>query len=220
MTSTEIKGEIVRKFCKLDERGHTLLTPFVVSRERKVIYFHIAKTGGSSIVHLLQKNGLDDNILSNKKRPFEEKIDSFLSLVEDWDSYYKFTFVRNKYDQLVSLYNYDRAILGEMTFAEFIQEHVNTRTEYFPMYDYWIDQHFLTVAGDQEIFDFVGRFENYEHDLKLVCANIGIPFEDIRSNLGTYDKTKKSSYYTPELKHVVDTKFAREKEHFNWELQL
>jgi hypothetical protein len=140
--------------------------------------------------------------------------------VEDWDSYYKFTFVRNKYDQLVSLYNYDRAILGEMTFAEFIQEHVNARTEYFPMYDYWIDQHFLTVAGDQEMFDFVGRFENYEHDLKLACANIGIPFEDIRSNLGTYDKTKKSLYYTPELKQVVDTKFAREREHFNWELQL
>jgi len=219
-TSEIIKKNIFEKFCKIDKRNRTLMTPFVVSEEKKTLYFHIAKTGGSSITHLLQRNGLNDNILTNKNGSFESKKKYFKRLVENWDDYYKFTFIRNKYDQLISLYNYDRQLLSGLSFEKFVKNHLQKRSSLYPLYDYWIDQHFLTTVNDKSIFDFVGYFENYEDDLKFVCHNIGIKYEDIRSNLGSYDRSKKSSYYTPELKLIVDTKFSKEVEYFKWELNL
>ena len=72
-----MKDKIIEKFCRLDELGNTLLTPFVISKKRKVIFFHIAKTGGSSIYNLLQKNNLDDCILSNKKLDYNAKVEYF-----------------------------------------------------------------------------------------------------------------------------------------------
>ncbi|SVE39421.1 uncharacterized protein METZ01_LOCUS492275, partial [marine metagenome] len=47
-----MKDKIIEKFCRLDELGKTLLTPLVISKKRKTIFFHIAKTGGSSIYNL------------------------------------------------------------------------------------------------------------------------------------------------------------------------
>jgi hypothetical protein len=50
------------------------MTPTCVSKENKTLYFHIAKTGGSSIAALLRANNLDDGVLSNKYLGLDEKI--------------------------------------------------------------------------------------------------------------------------------------------------
>jgi hypothetical protein len=36
VASSAVKNGIIRKFCKLDERGRALLTPFAVSKEKRV----------------------------------------------------------------------------------------------------------------------------------------------------------------------------------------
>ena len=40
------------------------------------MYFHIAKTGGSSIYNLLHKNNLDDCVLSDRKVNYNQKFES------------------------------------------------------------------------------------------------------------------------------------------------
>ena len=214
-----MKDKIIEKFCRLDELGNTLLTPFVISKKRKVIFFHIAKTGGSSIYNLLQKNNLDDCILSNKKLDYNAKVEYFLDVVDNWDAYYKFTFVRNKYDQLISLYNYDKILLNGISFENFIKEHVCKNSIFYPNYDYWIDQYFLTMIDDKPIFNFIGQFQNYENDLREVCDQINIKYEDIRVNVGGYKKSEQGSCYNEELKQLVKQKFESEMEYYNWELE-
>jgi len=218
MITPEIKQKIIDKFTFVDEKGHALISPFIVSREKKVLYFHIAKTGGSSIDALLTKNGLNDHVLDNLHIDYKKRKEYFAEVVEEWDEYYKFTFIRNKYDLLVSLYHHDYvAPLNRCSFKDFLNIHVKEKSPLYPHYDFWIDQHFLTTIDDQIIFDFIGRFENYHEDMATVCKRIEIPYEDVRKNLGRYDKNKKyDSYYTPELKGVVDTKFAKEIGYFNW----
>ena len=162
-----IKKKIIKKFCHLDQLDNTLLTPFVISKEKKVIYYHIAKTGGSSIFKLLEKNGLNDGILSNKSLNYDKKVEYFLEIVNEWDQYYKFTFVRNKYDQLISQYNYDHQLLKDISFKIFIKEHLSKKSKYSPIHDYyWLDQYFLTTIDNKNIFDFVGKFENYANDVR------------------------------------------------------
>jgi hypothetical protein len=217
-TSQEIKDKIFQKFCIIDERNHTLLSPFLVSKKKKILFFHIAKTGGSSIDFMIKKNKLNDNILDNVSLDFKKRKEYFKTVVDEWDEYYKFTFIRNKYDLLVSLYHYDkRGALKNCSFEEFLKNHVLGRSENYPNYDYWIDQHFLTTVDDNPIFDFVGTFDNYKDDVKTVCKNINIPYEDIRKNVGSYNKNKSyNDYYSDDLKVIVQKKFARELEYFNW----
>ena len=218
-TSQETKDKIFNKFAIMDERDHTLLSAFVVSQEKKVLFFHIAKTGGSSIDFLLKKNGLNDNVLDNVNIDFEERKEYFRQIVDEWDQYYKFTFIRNKYDLLVSMYNYDkRDSLENCSFEVFLRNHVVGRSKWYPNYDYWIDQHFITTVDDKSIFNFIGNFSSYQEDLKKVCKDINIEYENVRKNLGTYDKSKRySDYYSPQLRSLVGEKFEKEMEYFNWE---
>jgi len=219
------KEELMKRFTTPDEGGLNLMTPLTVSKEKKVLYLHVAKTGGSSIVRLLKNNGLDDGVLSNKRAPLDEKIKYFKEVAENWDDYYKFTFVRNKYDLLISLYNYDRQLNGRwsldtnVSFEDFITTHVGgkeTLTQRI-QYNQLIDQYYLTHLEDRPLFDFVGQYATYTEDLNKVCAHLEIVNTEIRVNEGNYNRDKKSEYYTDELKRDLRTKFPKEFAYFGWQ---
>tara|TARA_R110002020_G_scaffold93344_2_gene225245 strand:- start:26490 stop:27137 length:648 start_codon:yes stop_codon:yes gene_type:complete len=211
--------DIIKKFTTIDCLGNNLMTPLVVSRQHKVLYLHIAKTGGSSIVQLLKNNGMDDIVLSNKRGIYEEKVDYFKDVVAHWDEYYKFTFVRNKFDLLISLYNYDRQLNGkyslpnDITFEQFLKEQVGVREG---LYTELIDQYYLTHTNDKCMFNFIGQFDTYSDDLNKVCSQLGIVNTQERTNVGNYDRSKKREYYTEELKQLVKEKFPKEIEKFDW----
>ena len=139
-------------------------------------------------------------------------------MVDHWDEYYKFTFVRNKYDQLISLYHYDKTLLNGISFEKFIKEHICQISKFYPNYDYWINQYLLTTIDNKPIFNFIGKFENYEIDLRKVCDQINIEYEDIRVNVGNYKKSEQGSCYNEELKQLVNQKFESEMKYYNWEL--
>ena len=217
---------IFNKYVTKDAREHTLLPPLTVSKEHKVLYFHIAKTGGSSIVELLKNNGLDDGVLSNKRGDYEKKLEYFQDVVENWDDYYKFTFVRNKFDMLISLYNYDRQATGnpwtlspEVTFEEFVRDHIGNpdTLKKQVLYTDRIDQHYLTHTDDNCMFDFIGYFDNFDRDLNTVCDKLGITNTQIRVNVGNYDRSKRHEYYTEELCAIVRKSFPQEFAYFGWE---
>jgi len=216
---------IIERFTTRDEAGFELLTPLVASKEKKVLYLHIAKTGGSSIVRLLKQNNLADGVLSDKDSMYEEKVEYFQEIAENWDDYYKFTFVRNKLDQMISLYNYDRNLNGpwslddKVSFEDFIRKHVGCSDTFLKkiQYNNLIDQYYLTHLHDEPLFDFVGSFDSYTEDLNKVCEHLGIENTEIHVNAGSYDRTKKiADYYTSELEEVLRSKFPQEFAHFGW----
>tara|TARA_B100000131_G_C17994675_1_gene564007 strand:- start:136 stop:789 length:654 start_codon:yes stop_codon:yes gene_type:complete len=215
----DIEQAIFHKYTTPDPGGQTMMTPSVVSIEKKVLYFHLPKTGGSSIAELLRSNNMDDRVLTNKRGINEEKVVYFKKVLSDWEQYYKFTFIRDKFDLLISLYNYDRQLNGEyslpkdVTFEQFIKEHVGVRD---PLYTTRIDQYYLTHVNNHCMFDFIGRFENYNEDLNIVCEKLGIENTQIRANVGNYDRSRKDEYYTEELKQIVRDKFPDEIKTFGW----
>jgi len=211
------KNMLMDKFSRVDSRGRTLLTPFVVSKKRKTLYLHIAKTGGSTVTSILRDNKLDDRVLTAKKRKISEKKKHFQDIVDHWDEYFKFTFVRNKFDLLVSLWHYDKRFLN-VDFPTFIRKVVVPSLD---NYNWWIDQYFLTTLQGEPIFDFVGRTESLTTDLSKVCRRIGIKKHDTRRrrNVGRYDrKIPFWSYYTDELGECVHGKFRQEIDHFKFML--
>jgi hypothetical protein len=224
MTELAFRDKLVARFTTPDCLGHNLMTPTCVSKENKTLYFHVAKTGGSSIAALLRANNLDDGVLSNKYLGLDEKISYFNEVADEWESYYKFTFVRNKYDLLISLYNMDVRLNGKMsldsnvTFEGFIRDHVGcTNTlKNEGLYNSLIDQYYLTHLDGQPLYDFVGTLENFDTDLDVVCQKLQIENTQYRENVGAYDKSKKDGYYTEELREIVRAKFPEEFKHFGW----
>ena len=221
-----LKEEIFAKYTEVDAVGHIPMSCLTVCREKKVLNLHIEKTAGTSTYRLMEKNGLDDGVLSNVRLPYEERTEYFRTVVEDWEEYYKFTTVRNKYDQLISLYEMDLRVTGRMalppgtTFEGFIKNHVarhNRGGIDKALYGWPPDQYFLTHANDQLIFDFIIKFDDYETGLAEACTKMGIECTPFRANVGDYDRSKRrDSYYTPELKELVRTRFAAEFDYFKW----
>jgi hypothetical protein len=205
---------ILQRFNRTDKDGNSLLTPFVASWEKRILYFHIAKTGGSTIVHTLRDNGLDDGILSAKGGDISAKTQEFCRILEEWDSFFKFTFVRDKYDLLVSLWHYNRGH-GKRSgrdFGAFVSDYVVPSKD---EYDYWIDQYYLTQP---DIFDAIGGFGNFDADFRKICGDIGIEYDGRKDNVGPYDhKVHYSTHYTEAIQQQVYNKFRQEIDYFGFE---
>ena len=83
-----------------------------VNHLQRFVFVHIPKTGGQSIEKSFQWKGL-------RHRPFEYYENKVVNLKE----YFKFTFVRNPFDRLVSSYVYIILNLNdETTFDYFVKE--------------------------------------------------------------------------------------------------
>lgn len=98
---------------------------------------------------------------------------------EQWDTYFKFCFVRNPYDRMYSDFNWRMKNRKPITFIEFLERvgdpdrpdpegYVPEPRTNWPIY----------TIDDQLAVDYVGRFEQLADDFKHVCERIGLSFEE------------------------------------------
>ena len=164
----------------------------MICRAFECIFVHIPKAAGRSVeMYFMNRLNLDRGneahreqmLLNDNDDPARgtEKL-SHLSATEyvscghisqqDFDRYYKFSFVRNPWSRLVSEYRY-RNFLSHKSFKDFVMNklpnpgwddkyrHVMPQTEI--LYD---DNGHLLV-------DFVGKFETLQQDFDQVCEQLG-----------------------------------------------
>lgn len=156
----------------------------------RALFVHIPKTAGQSIeAYFLQQLGLPPDeretlLLTKNKDPQKGppqlshlKASEYLSgghvSPEQFAAYYKFGFVRNPWDRLVSFYKY-RGYAYKHDFKTFLFKHMpkpgwtNDYCHVTPQYDFlYQDGHCLV--------DFVGRFEHLQRDFETVCQALGLP---------------------------------------------
>lgn len=165
---------------------------------------------------------------------------SFIGLPE-WDSLFKFGFVRNPYDRFASAFighyadsngdsflgnkHYSKDQLG---FSEFIKDNEQTirgLTEWGTFWQHFIPQYvFLTYFNNESKalgwkgigVDFVGRFENLKDDWKYVCDKVGVSDElpHLRNNgISSYD-----FLYTEATRKIVEDIYKEDFRIFNYEM--
>src|SRR5215216_1616703 len=147
-----------------------------VSDSRKVVFVHIQKTGGITVDRLLNERIPDLRLVGTRH--------GFASLgmdeLDDWDEYFKFAFVRNPWDRLVSWYSMVTTMPKDgnelwryvhdnsSTFEEFIynctdEVEIKDGVHYSFAYnqlDYVTDDH------GNLLVDFIGRLENFDNDIQ------------------------------------------------------
>ncbi len=220
-----------------------------ISHDKKFIFVHLVKTAGDSIEKSL---GLQkDNELygfEDKEGKYYKNIGGmFLNSIkgidggmkclqhltasqikgryseEIWNSYYKFSFVRNPWDIVVSQYSYiiqNRKDLYKVwgvnqstSFHDFV---MNAKVGCFPQFMFLCSQYDCLVDENGDVLvDFIGRFENLEQDFKKVCEKIGIEVDLKKTN--STDRGNYRDYYDEETKKRISDIFKKDIEYFSYE---
>lgn len=177
------------------------------------VFIHINKTAGSSVGRAL---GLRfEHQTAQEKR-------AALGPAR-WDNRFAFTFVRNPWDRVVSLYHYriktnttglrdqpiDFTTWVRLTFRDQDPAYYNSPKMLMPQWEWIAD------AEGNSLVDFIGRFENLEYDFRVVCARIQrqatLPHLK-KSNRGDYRQ-----YYDDASIEIVRDWFGVDVERFDYE---
>ena len=212
-----------------------------ISHQFNTIYIHIPKTGGTSIekyLNIYNENGLrpNTNILhghvpikfeDNEYDPLNvgglagynlqhltsNEIKKLLT-VQIYQKYFKFTFIRNPWDRMVSEYKW---AYYSLSFEDYINRilyvvenriKLETKNAHFrPQIEY--------INND---LDFIGRFENFNQDIEKVSSLIGLDF-DIKK-LPHEKKTNRKhykEYYNEQTKQIINNIYKEDIKQFDYE---
>ena len=187
----------------------------MINHEHKVIFIHVPKCAGSSIFKFFNKDlkvswrTPNYNVLYGwcPKRKIhlqhattKQLIETELITEEQWNSYYKFTIVRNPWDRAYSDYQWIMKdtgkrdsfknfilkkgkfskVLNDVSVKEYRGDHLLNQTDFFD-------------SNGKFKLDFVGRFENLKTDFSEVLKTLNISEE-----FSNHEKksVKKMSHYS------------------------
>ncbi len=179
----------------------------LVSDSRKLVFVHIQKTGGSTIHRLLQEHIPDIRMIGARHEFAMRGVEE----LKDWDEHFKFAFVRNPWERLVSWYSmvtkfrksgnelWQYVRENGSNFEEFIHNctgEVEIREGVYYSFAYnQLD--YVTDEDGNLLVDFVGRLENFDDDVRHVFDKIGVEIELV-PHRNRSKHTHYSAFYTPE----------------------
>lgn len=219
-----------------------------INHQNKYIFIHIPKTGGTSIENFLDlcnpSNHFADEVWFFQKgvkynyqhlTAFIYKTYGFLKR-EDFETYFKFTFVRNPYDRCVSEFFFSKGghkkdisipawvnikpkidfiDFSPKAFSEFLVRLSNNSLKAHDM----LQSHFILDENQNSLVDFIGKYENLKEDLAKILDILKInksinELPHSYKNLIPYDKSK---YLIPKNKELIYDKFKKDFEIFGYE---
>lgn len=202
----------------------------LISESKSFLFVHVQKTAGTSLAEILKPHAL------NPANGRMNKLASDLGLVRDWrkfhfrkhtnlrkaqsvipapvyDGLFKFAFVRNPWERLVSWYQYvQRTPLHEdyrpgETFADFAARFLEKPRRA----QWWMIEDRNGVMG----LDYVGRFENLNDDIAYLCQRIGIKAQTLQHRNKMADKDYRT-FYDDRLALAVKNTWTREIDAFGY----
>jgi len=192
----------------------------MINHKHKFIFVHIPKTGGTSIQYIFTKN---DNVTKKENKKHYTSNDYQRENVNEWNSYFKFAFVRNPFDFLVSYYIFRmKMINGELGRVErfMSKKYKKSNFKSWVLNNFYNDPrvmtHFDFLSVNEKIeLNFIGKFENLQEDFDIICDKIKIPRKELPHNNKTKHKHY-TEYYDDETREIVSEKYAKDIKYFGY----
>jgi hypothetical protein len=206
----------------------------MISRNHRCVFIHIPKTAGQSVeqyfLDLLGLTWKAREQLLLKFNPDPQRGPprlAHLTATEyvacghidqaQFASYFKFAFVRNPWDRLVSEFEYRRH-KKRMDFKAFLFKHFPTSERGDPFRHVIPQCEFICSPDGEFLVDFVGKFENLHGDFDVICQRLQIP------NLGLPHRNKSvrrhyMEYYDSETQAFVSEFYKRDVELFGYQFE-
>ena len=214
--------------------------------KNNILFIHIPKTGGTSIERLFDmvpvkskipcKESLYGSItIDDKLYELQHLTYSEADKMIDIDGAYSFAFVRNPFDRIVSEYEW----LGKKYFSQFEDycrficlregrpdikcpgdESYDT-DEYFHWffnYTHYTPQYKFVYHNNKIAVDFLGRFENFQNDLKHVLDITNTEYDPaaLSKKHNTTKHDHYSTYYTDKLIEMVSVLYKKDLDMFDY----
>lgn len=186
-----------------------------IDKKHKFIWFRVAKVGSTTIKTIFNKNHLHVNFTTI---PFTKSLGQY-------HDYFKFAFVRNPWDRVVSCYC--QKVENKNPSWKFYYGECFDKG-----FDYFVD--FINrkdlITADRHIrlqtslipldnIDFIGRLENFEDDLQHVLSVIGLSVRDIPKK-NPSNHLHYSRYYNERTKEIIRQKYQADVEAFGYEFEV
>ncbi|WP_281268985.1 sulfotransferase family protein [Sphingomonas gilva] len=195
-----------------------------VNDRLRMIFIHVPKTAGSSMTAALG-GGRQRNIPLVRYAAYDRKRCA---------DYFKFCFVRNPWDRLLSAYSYLRSRIGLggsdaswveanmadlRTFEQFVTAigRDDAQARQLMSYMHFMPQHrWLTLEPHGEPYiDFVGRFERLDQDLAAVADRLGLSIQLEHRRKSAHRPYREE--YDERMRGIVARLYSRDIELFGYD---
>jgi len=220
----------------------------VVNDRHKFVFFHLYKCGGNSIRTTLKNAGINDSIHLLGPHSFPRDIKYHYEVrgqdhIDRFKEMFKFTFVRNPFDFLLSTYCYAKVVkshfwhqeVANMEFKDFpkfymseVERFATSRVE--GMEDFVLTgishgrsevttpYEWVRDENGEIMMDFVGKLENIDEDMKFVLKRLGkTPIIVPRENVNKHNDKPYREMYDATTRAYVEKHFEKDLNYFNYE---
>lgn len=214
----------------MNNRYFQILLPQIIKERilRKGVYQEFYKENIPLFVHTPKTAGTSISKVLYGKDPWHYSVQELRNINRvKFDKAFKFSFVRNPFDRLVSTYNYALKwveinpgtsigfLANYSTFEEFIERGL-TRELIEKHYFFWPYTKYLFIKNKLSV-DKVGKFETLESDFKSILNNPELELPRLNtSNLSIY-KENTETYYSKRTKTKVIELYRMDFDNFGYE---
>ena len=188
--------------------------------DKRVIFLHVPKTGGTTVKRLFDIRQLDDPDPTIRPSPQHLTGDLLRGRIGEgkyW-SYYKFSFVRNPWARLVSSYFWRQQLPKKrpvISFEDFV-ESARSAVISGQYYNQEFADHFIPQLDFTRDADDVFRFESFEDGLRTVAAKLGVELGPLEGKPARpYDRYWE--YYDNDTRTIISKTYREEIEKFAYE---
>lgn len=187
---------------------------------RNLLFIHINKNGGTTVRHHL--SNWDNRIISGD---YNRIVNGWhyhtpaiqaqkLLTTQEWNTSFKFAFVRNPWDRCVSVFHFRKAqkpgFYKDIDFESWLlsnEEKVCNNLTFgfksFIDFNFLAPQYYWLLDQNHEMcMDFVGRFEKFEEDFSQICDLFGQKERILHLNKGSHGNYRQ--YYSVETRKLVE----------------
>lgn len=184
-----------------------------VCKNHKFLWYRVAKVCTRTILHHFKEK----DVCLDAEHP------SFIHYSpRNFDGYFKFAFVRNPWDRLVSCW-FNKVI--RMNYFHFNKPKLE-KMKCFSNFVHFVskldiencDRHLCLQSRliDLNNIDFLGRFENFKEDFLYVCQRLDIPAGPVKERNVSAGKKKYSEYYDDVLIEKVSQIYQKDIQLFGY----
>lgn len=189
------------------KRQSPVLYNITASDTHRFVWFRVAKNGTRTMLNIFQK--YIPLSVNDFKVPYRSK---------DYEGYFKFAFVRNPWDRVVSCYCNKVLPKNHNAFQECFDKDFDYFVNFINKQDLHLtDPHIRlqsTLFPLNEV-DFIGRFETYTQDLKYILSLFNLDHVPIDKKNFT-NRQHYSTFYNEKTKNIIAKKYKLDIDNFDY----